>query len=64
MTEIGVRIIREALNLDKMSLPRIRIGYLGSIKEEWLKGFPDKVQFRGGVVEGLDISPSASIMEA
>lgn len=41
-----------------MSLPRIGVGHLGSIRREWLKGVPDKVQFRGGVVKGLDIKLS------
>lgn len=47
--------VRETLNLDKMSLLRIEIGHLGSIRNKWLKGIPDKIQFRGGVVKGLEL---------
>ena len=54
--------VREALNLDKMSLLRIGVRHLSSIRKEWL-GVSDKVQFRGGVVKGLDIRPSTPTME-
>ena len=56
-TEIGVKSLWEALNLDKISLPRA--GHLGIIEKEWLKGIPDKVQLIGGVVKYLEIRLSA-----
>ena len=57
--ETGVRSIREALNLGRISLLRIGVGHLGSIR----KGVPDRVQFRGGAVKSLEIRPSTPIME-
>ena len=59
-----MRSTREALNLDKLSLLRIGVGPLGSIRKEWLKGIPDEVQFKGGVIKGLDIRPSTPTIEA
>lgn len=47
MTETGVKSIREGMKLDKMSLLRNEVGRLGVTRKEWLKGVPDKVQFRG-----------------
>lgn len=44
-----MRSLREALKLDKISLPRVGAGHLVNIRKEQLKGIPDEVQFRGGV---------------
>ena len=56
--EVGVRSIREALNLDRKSPLRIGYGYLGNIKKEQLKDVPDEVQFGAGATKGLEIRPS------
>lgn len=54
---------RKALNFDRISLPRIRVGHLGSFRKERPKGVPDEVPFIGGGVKGLAIRPSTPTVE-
>lgn len=55
--------IKESPNLDRISLLRIWVGYLGNVWKEWLKGVPDEVQFRGGIVKALETRPSTPTVE-
>ena len=61
--EKGMRSVKEALILGKMSLPRIGAGHLVNIRKEQLKGIPEEVQFRGGVDKSLEIRPPTCKIE-
>jgi len=58
-----VRSLREALKLDKISLPRIWAGHLVNIRKEKLKGVPDEVQVRRGFGKGLEMRPPTCTIE-
>ena len=61
--ETGVRSVKVALILGKMSLPRIGTAHLVNIRKEQLKGIPEEVQFRGGVDKSLEIRPPTCRIE-
>ena len=61
--ETGVRSLREALKLDKISLPRVGAGHLVNIRKEQLKGVPDGVQFGRGFGKGLEMRPPTCTIE-
>ena len=61
--EKGMRSVKEALILGKMSLPRIGAGHLVNIRKEQLKGVPDGVQFGRGFGKGLEMRPPTCTIE-
>ena len=61
--ETGVRSLREALKLDKISLPRVGAGHLVNIRKEQLKGVPAEVQVRRGYGKGLEMRPPTCTIE-
>ena len=58
-----MRSLREALKLDKISLPRVGAGHLVNIRKEQLKGVPDGVQFGRGFGKGLAMRPPTCTIE-
>lgn len=55
--------LREAPEVDKMSLPNKGVGQDGMTRKEWVKGIPSREHDRRPVLKGLEGVPSIPITD-